>query len=266
MENPLVSVLTLNYRNPNAAVVCVQKFLEQTIVDKIEILVIDNHSDDESVGVLRNRIGDHPQVRIIETPGNHGFGYGYNTGVRYASGEFILINNPDKTMPPEGLEKLVSRMQSDETIGILAPKLVHADGTNRLSIRRFPHLIDIISRRSFLGKICPGCLRRYLMLDKDTEQMQEVDWVVGGCFLIRRDLFEQLGGFDERFFLFFEDTDLCRRVGKSGKKIVYDPSVAVGDKKNRLSGQSFVDLFLKKTGRIHISSALKYFWKWKGTA
>ncbi len=67
---PLVSVLILNYRNPNAAVTCVQKFLEQTIADRIEILVIDNHSDDESVGVLRNRVGDHPQVRIIETPSN----------------------------------------------------------------------------------------------------------------------------------------------------------------------------------------------------
>ena len=94
---PLVSVLILNYRNPNAAVACVQKFLEQTIADRIEILVIDNHSDDESVGVLRNRVGDHPQVRIIETPSNDGFGFGYNTGASYATGEYLLINNPDKT-------------------------------------------------------------------------------------------------------------------------------------------------------------------------
>ena len=265
MSQPLVSVLILNYRNPNAAVACVRTFLEQTIVERIEILVIDNHSDDESVGVLRNQIGDHPQVRIIETPGNHGFGYGYNSGSKYASGEYLLINNPDKTMPPDGVEKLVESFESDPSTGIIAPKLTHPDGSYRLSIRRFPHIIDIISRRSILGKLCPKCLKRYLMMDKDMDKKQEVDWVVGGCFMIRRDVFTQLGGVDERFFLFFEDTDLCRRVGLAGKKVLYDPRIVAGDKKRRLSGQSFLDLFFKKTGRIHISSALKYFWKWRAS-
>ena len=84
--------------------------------------------------------------------------------------------------------------------------------------------------------------------------------------MIKRELFEQLGGFDERFFLFFEDTDLCRRCRNMGKKVVYLPSVTVLDKKNRLSGESFWDLMFKKTGRIHVSSALKYFWKWKGAS
>jgi hypothetical protein len=266
MSKPLVSVLILNYRNPQAAVACVQKFLDQTIADQIEILVIDNHSDDESVGVLRNRVGDHPQVRIIETPDNDGFGYGYNTGARFASGEYLLINNPDKMMPRDGVEKLVARMQADESLGILAPRLVHADGSSRLSIRRFPHLIDVISRRSFMGKLCPGCLKRYLMLDKSMDEVQEVDWVVGGCLMITREIFNQLHGFDERFFLFFEDTDLCRRVGQLGKKIMYNPSVEVVDKRNRLSGERFSDLIFKKTGRIHVSSAFKYFWKWRSSA
>lgn len=262
MSNPLVSVLILNYRNPVATVACVQKFLEQTIFDRIEILVVDNHSDDESVGVLRNSLGHHPQVRIIETPGNHGFGFGYNTGAHYSSGKYLLINNPDKTMPSDGVERLLASIESDSSIGIIAPKLLHGDGTHRLSIRRFPHILDILSRRSILGKVCPHSLKRYLMMDRNMNETQEVDWVVGGCFMIPRALFLELQGFDERFFLFFEDTDLCRRVGNAGKKVLYDPSVVVQDKKRRLSGQSFLDLFFKKTGRIHISSALKYFWKW----
>ena len=98
------------------------------------------------------------------------------------------------------------------------------------------------------------------------DERQEVDWVVGGSFLIQRALFTELHGFDERFFLFFEDTDLCKRVGLAGKKVLYEPSIVVGDKKRRLSGQSFWDLFWKKTGRTHISSALKYFWKWRASA
>ena len=229
----------------------------------MEIIVIDNHSDDESIGVLRNRLSGYPQVRIVETPRNLGFGAGYNTGARFASGTYLLMNNPDKLMPSDGVEQLVTRMQNDDSLGILAPKLLHTDGTQRLSVRRFPYVLDILSRRSFLGKLCPRCLRRYLMLDTDMEKSQEVDWVVGGCFMMKRDLFEALNGFDEHFFLFFEDTDLCRRVGLTGKKVVYDPSIAVQDKKSRLSGQSFIDLFIKKTGRIHVASAVRYFWKWR---
>lgn len=263
MEKPLVSVLILNYRSPEATVRCAEQFVAQTMAGEIEILVIDNHSDDDSVGVLRNRLSKYPQVRIIETPRNNGFGYGYNTGARYATGEYLLINNPDKMMPNDGLELLITGMTSDTDIGILAPKLVHPDGTYRTSIRRFPHLIDILSRRSFLGSLFPGALRRYLMLDADMEQEQDVDWVVGGCFCIPRSLFEEIGGFDERFFLFFEDTDICRRVRHRGKRVVYTPKVACTDRKNRLSGQSFWDLFFKKTGRIHILSAFKYFRKWR---
>ena len=256
METPLVSVLILDYRNAAAAVRCVQQFLKSSIIDQMEILVIDNHSADDSVGILRNQI-NHPQVRIIETPANDGFGYGYNTGARYASGKYLLINNPDKVMPEDGVEKLVQKLESDPSIGIIAPKLLHADGSRRLSMRRFPRIIDILSRRSILGKIFPQCLKRYLMTDADPEKAQEVDWVVGGCFAMRRDIFETLEGFDERFFLFFEDTDLCRRVQEARKSIWYEPSVVVGDKKSRLSGERFLDLLLKKTGRIHVSSALK---------
>lgn len=263
---PLVSVLILNYRNPNATVACVQKFLDQTIADRLEIFVIDNHSDDDSIGILRNRLSQYHQVRIIETPSNAGFGYGYNKGAQYARGTYLLINNPDKTMPQDGVEKLVSRMQVESSIGILAPKIVHPDGSHRLSIRRFPHCIDIIARRSIIGRLYTKSLRRYLMLDADIEQTQEVDWVVGGCFMTPKNLFISLGGFDERFFLFFEDTDLCRRVRQQGYRVVYEPSISVGDKRNRLSGQNFFDLFFKKTGRIHVLSACKYFWKWRNTA
>lgn len=263
MEKPLVSVLILNYRNPLATALCAEAFLRQTIAGECEILVIDNHSNDESVGLLRNRLGKYPQVRIIETPGNNGFGYGYNTGAGYASGKYLLINNPDKRMPDEGVEVLLSKLETDDSIGIIAPKLVHSDGTQRTSIRRFPRILDILARRSVLGRLFPGALTRYLMLDVDTNKEQDVDWVVGGCFCISRELFESIGGFDERFFLFFEDTDICRRVKEAGKRIVYTPDIVSSDKKNRLSGQSFFDLIFKKTGRIHVSSAFKYFWKWK---
>lgn len=234
----------------------------QTIADDMEIIVIDNHSLDDSVGVLRNHFGSHPQVRIVETPQNHGFGYGYNFGARYATGAYLMFNNPDKLLPKDGVEQLVSTLQSDESVGLVAPKLLHPDGSMRLSLRRFPRVLDIAARRSILGKLFPSALRRYLMLDADPQQQREVDWVAGGSFAIRRSLFAAIGGFDERFFLFFEDTDLCRRVHQQGKSVLFYPQVTGNDKRHRLSGESFFDLLFKKTGRIHVLSACKYFWKW----
>jgi N-acetylglucosaminyl-diphospho-decaprenol L-rhamnosyltransferase len=90
----------------------------------------------------------------------------------------------------------------------------------------------------------------------------DVDWMVGACLLMRTDLYRKLGGFDERFFLFFEDIDLCRRVKEVGKRVVYLPGVKVLDRKGRLSGSSIFSLLTRKTTRIHVGSALKYFLKW----
>jgi len=260
---PIVSVLILNFRNANATVRCVTALQEQTIADRMEILVIDNHSSNDSIGILRTQLAQFSNVRLIETADNKGFGSGYNTGAHYARGEYLFCNNPDKLPEPSTIQILVERMQEDESIGIGAPKILHSDGTQRLSIRRFPHIRDIISRRSIFGMLFPTSLDHYLMKDVDLNATQEVDWVIGGCVAIRTDLFRTLCGFDEQFFLFFEDTDLCRRCHVLGKKVVYIPKARVFDKKNRLSGEHFYDLFLKKTGRIHVFSAVKYFWKWK---
>lgn len=262
-RSPLVTVLILNYGAGRSAVDCVKQLQKQSIAQQMNIIVIDNHSQDDSIGILRASLQDFPNVRIVETPGNNGFGYGYNKGSRYAEGTYLLINNPDKRLEPTGVEQLVQEMEKDPTIGILGPKLIHPDGTRRLSIRRDPRLIDLISRRSIAGKVFDSALDRYLMLSADTEKVQDVDWVVGGCFMIKREFFKELGGFDERFFLFFEDADLCRRCRVHNKRVVYFPRVQALDRPRRLSGESFWDLISTRVGRIHMVSALKYFWKWR---
>lgn len=259
---PLVSALVLNYRNPWATVACVKSLLQQTIARDLEILVIDNHSDDDSIGILRNSLRSLPSVRIIETRSNDGFGSGYNAGARAASGMYLLINNPDKRLQPDGIKRMMDRLEKEPAVGIIGPKMLHPDGSRRLSMRTDPRLISILSRRSFLGRIFPAKLRDYLMLDANPETEQVVDWVVGGSFLIARKFFGDLGGFDERFFLFFEDSDLCRRCRLARKKVLYFPEVSAEDKRRRLSGETIKDLFFTTVGRIHIFSAIKYFMKW----
>lgn len=266
MPLPMVTAIVLNYRDGIQTVRCVQSLLKQTIVRELEILIIENHSQDDSIGSIRNRLKEFPNVRILETRDNIGFGKGYDTGIQQAQGKYILINNPVKILPPDGLEKMIAAMDKDSSIGILGPKLVHDDGSVRLSARSFPRLGDVFIKRTPLQVVFKNRMKKYLQLDANHDDQRDVDWLVGGCLLIRRDLLEQLGGFDERFFLFFEDIDLCRRCWNAGKRVVYFPQVAGSDRKRRFSEMSGFMMPFRKVGRAHISSAVKYFWKWKGQA
>lgn len=258
---PTVSVIILNYRAPALTVQSVQALQKQSIASDTEIIVVDNHSNDDSIGTLRNRLSSFSTVRIVESPKNTGYGRGNTLGAELATGKYLLICNPDNVLEPMGLERMVQTMEKDPTIGILAPKLVHEDGSVRHSSRSFPSFLDVFVKRTFLKSLFPGRMRKFLQQTQH-ELLTDVDWVVGACFLIRKQDFELLGGFDPRFFLFFEDTDLCRRMWNTGKRVVYDPTVTATDRKQRLSGDGFLSIFFTKTGRIHLISAFKYFWKW----
>ncbi len=264
MSQPLVSAIIVTIWSPQDATKCVQALLKQTIAQDIEILVLDNHSEDDSIGTLRARFGTHPQVRLFESNRNRGYGAGNNYAARSARGEYLLIINPDNELEPTGLERMVQTLREDPSIGILAPKLEYPDGRIRESARAFPSLLDVCIKRTFLQYLFPGRLRHYLQLDAPDVLLRDTDWVVGACLFFRRDFFNQLLGFDERFFLFFEDIDLCRRCHLKGKRVVYASSIVARDRKQRLSGGGFFSLLLRKTGRVHIASALKYFWKWRG--
>lgn len=243
---------------------CVQALMKQTVADRLEIIVVDNHSEDDSIGVLRNRLGRAENVRIIETPRNAGFSAGYNLGIRAARGAFLLVNNPTKRLAPDGLAQMVRAMEGDPLLGIVGPKLIQEDGTIRDSARAFPGVLDVVIKRTALQRLFPGRMRKYRQLDRDPESERDTDWAIGGCLLIRRSLLEKIGAFDPRFFLFFEDIDLCRRCWEAGFRVRYLPAAVASDKKRRLSEGSVPGMLLHRAGRAHVASAIKYFWKWRG--
>ncbi|MDD4287519.1 MAG: glycosyltransferase family 2 protein [Candidatus Peribacteraceae bacterium] len=263
---PLVSAIIVTTWSAQDAVKCVRALLQQTVASDIEILVIDNHSEDDSIGTLRAHFGHHPHVRLLESNRNRGYGAGNNYAARFASGEYLLIINPDNELEPTGVERMVQMFRADPSIGILAPKLAYPDGRVRESARAFPTLFDVLIKRTFLQHIFRQRLRHYLQTDVPDAPVRDTDWVVGACLFFRKDFFDQLQGFDERFFLFFEDMDLCRRTHLKGKRVVFASSIVARDRRQRLSGGGFFSLLLRRTGRIHIASALKYFWKWRSEA
>lgn len=230
----------------------------------MEILVVDNHSEDDSIGTLRNRLSHLSRVRIIEGRKNGGFGYGYNLGAKYAKGTYLMINNPAKILEKDAIEILRSKMQEDVNIGIIAPQLLHEDGSRRLSFRKFPTLKALIAKRSPLKSIFPKELSLYLQTHADPSIRQDTDWVAGGCFLIEKKFFEEIDGFDEDFFLFFEDIDLCRRSWEARKRVVYEPAARGMDRKNRLSDGNLLALVGSSIGRAHIASGIHYYKKWLG--
>lgn len=261
--HPPVTALVLNFREPLQTVKCVHALLQQSIAKQMNVIVIDNHSDDDSIGILRNRLGHLPNVRVVEAHKNAGFGGGYAYGIAQVESRYLLINNPAKILQPDALRLMVERIERDPTIAIIAPKLVHEDGTIRSSARAFPRLFDVIAKRSAPQSERIQGVRRYLQVDASPDVERETDWVIGGCMLMRTDVIKKLGGFDKRFFLFFEDIDLCRRVRALGKSILYFPAAVAQDRKQRYSDMPLWKLPFKRAGRAHIASAVKYFWKWR---
>jgi len=267
MAQPLISVIVLNYRSPFDCIKCIEALLKQTLINRMEIIVVDNHSEDESIGWLQSRFKSNPHIKIIESPTNCGFSAGNNYGARYATGEYLLILNPDNVFSPDGVRQMIDVMESDSTIGILGPALVHPDGSVRPSARKFPTIGELIFKRLWPTKWNEKYLySRSSDFEVAATKEKDVDWLVGACLLMKRDFFLSLGGFDERFFLFFEDIDLCRRCKKAGKRVVYAPAIHVADRRYRLSGRSVGSLLTKKTTWIHLASAGKYFWKWHSEA
>lgn len=264
MDNPpTVSAIVLNYRTPQDTLRCVQALLRQTIAQEVEVIVIDNHSGDDSLKIFRSLLGKGQPVQLLETPENIGYGRANNLGAKRAQGEFLLIVNPDTSLEPDAVEKMVAFLRSHPDVGILGPQLVLPNGKVRDSFRTFPTPTDIFIKRTVLRFLFRRRMSEYLQWHEDPNATRDVHWVVGACLLMRRHFFQELGGFDPRFFLFFEDTDLCRRCWEAGKRVVYFPLAKAHDGEHRLSSGGLLSLFTKKTMRIHLTSAVKYFWKWR---
>lgn len=195
---------------------------------------------------------------------NLGYGQGNQQGILKSKGEYFLILNPDIELYKGNLDLMLRFMEEENDVGVLAPQLIYEDGTIQDVYRRFPSVTDFLIKRTFLGRLpfFKKRLHKYLMYDKNPELIEDVDWVVGACVLVRRKMYDAIGGFDPRYFLFLEDTDLCRLMWEKDHRVVYFPKAKATHYHERLSDGGLIDIFRKKTVRIHIASALKYFWKY----
>ena len=190
-----------------------------------EIIVVDNASSDGSVEMVR---AEFPAVRLIVNAANRGYPGGNNDGIAAAQGRYVLILNPDTQVVGDALSALVAYADGHPDVGVVAPQLLNTDGSVQSSRRRFPTMMTALFESTWLQSVAPrGVLRYYYMLDRTDDETQQVDWAVGACLLVRREVIDQVGTLDEGFFMYSEEMDWCRRIKQAGWKIVYLPTAQV---------------------------------------
>lgn len=242
-----------------------RKFLDSVMdyrPDCLHEVVVVNNGSSQSLKDLKDEYGEW--VKIVDAGSNLGFGRAQNLAVEHSKGKYILICNPDVEVQEGSLGRMLDYADSIKHFGALGPKLNFPEGGVQQSARRFPTWRNLMMRRLGLHGIFSKKKREHFRKDERYPDAHLVDWLVGAAILMKKDYFEELGGFDDRFFLFLEDTDLCRRVRESGQEVLYYPKVEFMHSKERLSERGFWPF--KKVFWIHLASAGKYFWKWRSPA
>jgi GT2 family glycosyltransferase len=237
---------------------CLRSIFGGTRTVRFEVIVSDNGSTDGSVEKIRAQF---PSVRVVENGANLGFAKGNNAGIREATGDYVLILNPDTIIHDGSLDRWVEFAERHPEAGAFGCRVHNPDGSYQRSARPFPtisrYLVSAFGLR-FLGRLPhPVLSDEYEGWEGDTER--EVDWQSGCCVMLRRDLLQKLGGFDEQFFYQFEEVDLCRRVWKSGFRIRFTPAVSI----THLGGQS-VGRFPLRFAIEVCRNGYRYFFKHYG--
>jgi len=252
----LVSVVS--FRTPAALRQCLRALEVERTQLACEVSVVDNASNDGSAEMVSEQF---PWVRLIQNQRNVGFGAAHNQALRSTRFRYALVLNSDAAPRPGSLRTLVDFLDEHPDVAVAGPRLVYPDGSVQPSRRRFPTLATLFLESTQLQRFWSGnsALRRYYLAGRSDAELQDVDWLVGACLCVRSDAIAQVGLFDERFFMYSEELDWCRRFRLAGWRVVYVPDAEVV----HLEGAS-TRLDLAARDRQFQASKLQYAAKWHG--
>jgi N-acetylglucosaminyl-diphospho-decaprenol L-rhamnosyltransferase len=244
-----VSAVVVNYNAGPALLACVASLRAAGVR---EVVVADNASTDGSCPALA---GADPATRLLATGANLGYGGGANRGVAATTGDLVLVCNPDVVVEHGAVAALTAALRADAGLALVGPRLSDPAGKVYPSHRRFPGMVDSVGH-AFVGMVWPGnpFTRRYRMLDDDRARAAAVDWVSGACFLARRSAWEELGGFDEAYFMYAEDVDLCWRAHRAGWRVGFEPAARVAHRQGVSTDQVPYRMIVR-----HHRSLLRFF-------
>ncbi len=258
MPSPVaVSVVIINYRSYDELTGCLAGLSASDRISS-QAIVVDQESDTGRAATIHEQF---PALTLLPNRSNDGFAAGVNRGAARAEGRYLLLLNPDTVVSRGLIQTLADWLDAHPNVAVVGPRILNADGSVQPSARRFPDFTTGLGgRQSWLTRISPDnwLSRRNLEWSRASEPV-DVDWVSGACMMIRRSAFDAVGGMDDRFFLYWEDADLCRRLLTAGYRTVYVPSVSAVHEGSRASRHAAA----RSLVAFH-RSAFRYYWKHSG--
>lgn len=256
MDHITLSIIILNYKTKHLLRLVIKNIHNLGLDVPYEIIVVDNASHDGSAEMVEEL---YPDVTLIRNPENTGHAHGNNIGIAQAKGEYLLIMNTDIIISSKSdISNVLNYMNANPNVGLVGPQLKNGDGTVQNSCFRPYSTMTPIYRRTPLGKypFARKDLARHLMTDFDHTTIKEVDWLLGACLFTRREIIEKIGAFNEEFFLYFADFELCDRLRFHGYSVVYFPDVNIVHYHRRESAQKSIwgglGSLLNYVTRVHV--------------
>lgn len=257
MENKiydiLVSVIIVSYNNFHLLKNCLESLYNYTACISFEVIIIDNNSTEGDVETIVNCF---PRITLIKNNSNRGFAAANNQGIAVARGKYILFLNNDTIFFENSIKKVFDFADTNESPVIIGCKLLNKDSSLQLSVYDFPSLRNVITSNFFLYLLFPksNYFNKYHLMNRKISNVTEVDVVTGAFLFGTKEFLNKIGGFDERFFFYNEETDLCLRFKKLGGKIYYFPESAI----IHLKGGTANDNFEQRYKNEHYST-IKYY-------
>lgn len=258
-EPPDLHVSIAAYRTPELLARCLAALEREDSSPRLAVTVVDNDSRDGTAELVSTRF---PRVELIVNDENVGFARAHNQALTASTARHLLVLNSDAEVQPGALRTLVDYLDAHMDVAVVGPRLRYPDGRTQPSRRRFPTPATFFVESTQVGqRFWPShpLLQRYYVADRSDDEEQEVDWLVGACLVVRGRAAAEVGLLDERFFLYSEELDWCRRFRAAGWRIVYLPSAEV----QHLEGGTSRDDPLAREIQFQ-TSKLRYVEKWHG--
>jgi len=233
----LISIVIVNYKVPQCLVEALHSLRLAKHYDRCEVIIVDNASGDNSREAITSEFGE---VQWIQLKANIGFGKACNIGAEAARGRYLLLLNPDTVISENTLASAVEFMEAHPNAGLMGPKILNPDGTLQLSCRRsVPTASVAFYYLSGLSHVFPKSRRfgKYHLTYMDEDETAQVPVISGSFMFMRRELFNEVSGFDKRFFMYGEDIDLCCRISKAGYEVWYYPDIRIVHRKGKSSSK-----------------------------
>jgi N-acetylglucosaminyl-diphospho-decaprenol L-rhamnosyltransferase len=256
INKPEISVIIVNWKVRALLEKCLDSIIANRAGINVEIIVVDNDSRD---GTSEMIMAEYSDVRMIALPRNHGFAAANNLALKQAHGKYMLLLNPDTRVTPDFFPKMLTYIKEHPEVGILGPKILNVDRSLQLSVRRFPDLFSQILILLKLKNVLINnkFLAHYLFGNFDYDKEQSVDQIMGAAMLIRRRVLDKIGHLDQKFFIWFEEVDICKRAKKAGFIVQYYPQATI----IHYGGSSFDKQMIMWKQLVFNKSLLYYFWK-----